>query len=367
MPAKGKLLRVVIYAVIAIAAVIWVLQFDIKAARETSPPQSETAASDQISVQVKESKSLPYTKTLELQGQVEPYYSVDLRAEVAARVLSVPVTKGERVENAQLLLELEQDARKAQLAQAEADLRYKQQDLAANQRLIKAGGSTRNDVLRLSSEVADAQLVLEEARLGLARTRPQAPFSGIIEALDVDPGDYLSVGDSWGRLVDIDRLKVRAWVAQQDVSGLSVGQPVDVRLLDGSHLKGQLTFIAFSADEETRSYQVEATIENPQARRIAGASASMTIETGQVQAHRLSAALLTLNDHNQVGVRVLDSENRVRFRPVTLLSGEMAQAWVSGLDDRVRLITLGAGFAAEGQQVTPVLVKSDSESELGSD
>lgn len=100
---------------------------------------------------------------------------------------------------------------------------------------------------------------------------------------------------------------------------------------------------------------MEAILENPQGRRLAGGSASMIIEIGEVQAHRLSAALLTLNDHNQVGVRVLDEENRVRFRPVELLSGEMDRAWVAGLAARERLITLGAGFASEGQEVRPVL------------
>ncbi|WP_432697153.1 efflux RND transporter periplasmic adaptor subunit [Marinobacterium sp. YM272] len=363
MPAKGKLLRLLTYAIIAIAALVWVLRFDIKAAREMPPPQPEAEPADLISVQIMQSQALPYTQTLEIQGQVEPHYSVDLRAEVAARVLAVPVAKGQRVTKGQLLLELDQDARKAQLAQAEADLHYKQQDLEANRRLIAAGGSTRRDVLRLGSEVADARLAVEEARLGLSRTRPEAPFDGVIDRLDVDPGDYLSLADSWGRLVDIDTLKVRAWVAQQDVAALSLGQPVRVRLLDGTRLEGELSFIAFSADEETRSYQIEAIVKNPEARRIAGASASMTIETGSIRAHRLSAALLTLNDHNQVGVRVLDGDNRVHFRPVTLLSGGMSQAWVAGLDEQVRLITLGAGFAAEGQEVRPVEV-DDSGVEL---
>lgn len=366
MPAKGKLLRLATYTGLVIVILVWVLRFDIKSAQDAAPPEPEDDTADLISVQVMESQALPYTKTLEIQGQVEPHYSVDLRAEVAARVQSVPVTKGDSVSEGKLLLELDQEARKAQLAQAEADLHYKQQDLEANRRLVEAGGSTRSDVLRLASEVADARLAVEEARLGLSRTRPVAPFTGIVERLDVDPGDYLSIGDTWGRLVDIATLKVRAWVAQQDVAGLSLGQTVTVRLLDGSRLEGKLSFISFSADEETRSYQVEAIVENPDLRRIAGASASMTIETGQVQAHRLSAALLALDDHNQIGVRVLDAENRVRFRPVKLLSGEMERAWVAGLDERVRLITLGAGFAAEGQEVRPVPVENSVEPVPGS-
>lgn len=360
MPSKGKRLRFTIYLLLVIAALAWLLQFEIKTARDTAPAEEADQAADLIAVQVVPSRARAYTKTLEIQGQVEPHYAVDLRAEVSARVLSVPVSKGQAVAKGALLLELDQESRKAQLARATADLHYKQQELAANRRLVDVGGSTRTEVLRLASEVADAQLALEEARLGLSRTRPVAPFDGLIERLEVDPGDYLSVGESWGRMVDIRTLKVTAWVPQQDVTELSLGQVVRVRLLDGSQLQGELSFIAFSADEATRSFRVEATLDNPQQRRIAGASAAMIIETGQVQAHRISAALLSLNDHNQVGVRVLDADNRVRFRPVQLLSGEMDQAWVAGLDEQVNLITLGAGFADEEQEVRPVWLDGDS-------
>lgn len=357
MPAKEKLLRLAFYALLLIAVLVWALQFEVKSALDEAPSREESPQAEDplIAVQITESQAVPYTRTLEVQGQVEPYYAVALRAEVAARVLSVPVKEGDRVAQGTLLLELDQESRQAQLERARSILEYKQQELEANRRLAKIGGSTRTEVLRLASEVADARLALEEARLGLSRTRPLAPFEGVIDELLVDPGDYLSLGEIWGRLVDIDRLRVNAWVAQQDVAELAPGQQVAVRLLDGSRLEGTLDFIAQSADEATRSFRVEAILDNPQARRLAGGSASMIIEIGDVQAHRLSAALLTLNDHNQVGVRVLDEENRVRFRPVKLLSGEMDRAWVAGLDARERLITLGAGFASEGQKVRPVL------------
>ena len=361
MPSKGKGLRLSIYLLLAIAVLAWLLQFEIKMSRDTAPAEGAAEASDLISVQVTSSHAQPYTRTLELQGQLEPYYAVELRAEVAARVLSVPVNEGERVAQGDLLLELDQESRQAQLARAQAILDYKQQELDANRRLARIGGSTRTEVARLASEVADARLALEEARLGLSRTRPVAPFEGMIDELRVDPGDYLSAGDIWGRLVHVSRLKVTAWVAQQDVADLSPGQKVQVRLLDGSRLEGELVFIAFSADEATRSFRVEAIVDNPQYRRLAGASAAMIIETGQVQAHRISAALLSLNEHNQVGVRVLDADNRIRFRPVQLLSGEMDRAWVAGLDKQVNLITLGAGFAAEGQEVRPVWLDGDSD------
>ena len=67
---------------------------------------------------------------------------------------------------------------------------------------------------------------------------------------------------------------------------------------------------------------------------------------------------LTLNDLGVLGVRALDESDTVRFIPVTLLDGTPEGAWVSGLPDQVRVITVGQEFVVEGQKVEPV---SDTE------
>ncbi len=350
----GRALNVTGGIVLLLALLFWLSSFTIKTAAESAPEPVAQVTPEPVAVRVRASQAVPYMRRLELQGKVEPRYSVDLRSELAARVIALPVVKGQRVEAGQVLLRLDPDAKAAQINEAEADLAYKQRDLTANRRLNVAGGSTQNDVMRLASEVASAKLALENARLALARTQPQAPFDGIIDQLSVDPGDYLGIGDSWGRLVDIDSLKVSAQAAQQDVSRLAPGQLVEVRLLDASRLQGRVTYIAYTADEQTRSYAVEAEVANPEGLRIAGASASLSIATGEVSAHTFPASLLTLDTQGRVGVMVVDDQDLVHFLPVTLLSVDTDTAWVGGLPDRVALITLGAGFAEQGQRVRPV-------------
>jgi len=53
-------------------------------------------------------------------------------------------------------------------------------------------------------------------------------------------------------------------------------------------------------------------------------------------------------------VKYVDDQNKVVFRTVTLLSVSTEGAWVTGLPDETRLITRGAGFVSEGEQVEPV-------------
>ncbi|MBS99452.1 MAG: efflux transporter periplasmic adaptor subunit [Oceanospirillaceae bacterium] len=359
-PRIGSIVRTVVYLALLVAVLFWLLQFEVKSAQVDSPAPAEAAESGLLSVEATSSEAQSFERTLILQGQVTPNAQVDLRAEIAAAVLGKPVSQGSSVEAGTVLLKLDPESRQAQLDQAEADLAYKERDLAVNRRLNATGGSTENEVMRLTSEVANARLAVENARLALKRTRPTAPFAGIIDQISVDPGDYLAVGEIWGRLVAIDQLKVTAQAPQQEVGRLEVGQAVVVRLLDGQTLSGHVSYVAYLADEATRSYQVEALVDNPDHLRIAGGSASMEITTGAEPAHAFSPALLTLDDEGEVGVRVLDEQDRVRFAPVTILSLDKSRAWVSGLPSQVRLITVGAGFAELGQKVEPVSAGTDS-------
>jgi len=74
--------------------------------------------------------------------------------------------------------------------------------------------------------------------------------------------------------------------------------------------------------------------------------------TGEaVNAHRVSPSLFTLNDDGALGLRTIDHENRVKFYPVVIIEDSPDGAWVTGLPENARLITLGHEFVAEGQIV----------------
>jgi multidrug efflux system membrane fusion protein len=52
------------------------------------------------------------------------------------------------------------------------------------------------------------------------------------------------------------------------------------------------------------------------------------------KAHKISPAILTLNDAGQVGIRAVDENNRTVFYPVNVLGGEQDGMWVGGLPEK---------------------------------
>ncbi|GAB2790721.1 multidrug efflux RND transporter periplasmic adaptor subunit VmeJ [Halomonas shantousis] len=340
-------------ALLAILLIVWMSLGDMYVARDQAPADIAPPAADNavFRVETRLSQSEPYVPHVVIQGQLIPKRQVALRAQTAGRVTALPVEQGERVEAGEQLLRMAPEDLPARLAQAEAEVALQEAELRGAKQLRSKNLTSENDLLRLQSELAQARAEREALQATLEHMQPTAPFTGIFDQRNVELGDTLQIGETYATLVDLTQLKGIGQVPQREAFGLSPGLPVTATLLDGRTLQGTLTYIASVADEATRSYAVEALLDNPDQLRIAGASARIDVALPERQAHRLSPALLALDEQGRLGVKHVDAQDRVRFTPVELLSADASRAWVDGLPEQLRLITLGGGFVTPGQQV----------------
>lgn len=311
---------------------------------------SQSEPTDAFYVAVRQLDAEPYQARLLLQGQLLPVRSLALRAQINGTLLKRP-SLGQQVVADEQLLTLSDDGRTAGLAQAKADLALRQAEVSAAARLRRNQLVSETDYLSLKAAAAASEAALAGARLALDHTRITAPFAGSIDALPLEEGSFVQAGDELLTLVDVSQLKLSATVPQQQVAELTLGLPVTAVLLDGRELSGELTFIAQAADAQTRSYALEARLDNPQGWRVAGASAGLHIRLPVQTAYRVSPALLALDDNGRLGVHVVDDQDRMRRVAVKLLSITPDEAWISGLADPARIITRGAGFVNEGEPV----------------
>jgi multidrug efflux system membrane fusion protein len=146
---------------------------------------------------------------------------------------------------------------------------------------------------------------------------------------------------------------VRGELAEKEVAQVALGMGASARLANGAVLEGRISYISAAASSETRSFTVEMEAPNGQG-APAGITAEIKVPLEEVSAHKLSPALLTLNDAGVMGVKGVNDSGVVEFHEVELLRADSEGMWLAGLPSRLRLITTGQGFVRAGDRVEVV-------------
>lgn len=327
---------------------------------EATTPRVETQrTAAPVPVRVFPSRAAEHRGALILKGRTAANRNVQVAAETTGRVISDPLRRGARVTAGQVLCELDPGVRAAELAEAEAALAEAQIEASAATQL-KRKGFTAETTLKS----AQARLQAAEARLGkvqwdIQQLEIRAPFSGILETDTAELGAFLSPGTACANVIDLAKVKVTAFVAEQDVEAISVGQPTRVRLVNGFETEGRISFLSRVADSDTRTFMVEITLDNPDRRLRDGMTAELAIALPAQMAHRIPQTALTLNDAGTLGVRI-DAEGTARFAAVQILGETPDSVLVAGLPDAANIIVMGQEFVRDGRAVQGIPVAASA-------
>lgn len=169
----------------------------------------------------------------------------------------------------------------------------------------------------------------------------------------MEVGQFVSPGSSCVTLVDLDPMLFVGNVTENERRFLETGQVAQATLSMGEVIEGEVTFVAKTAEESTRTYRINIEVENEDFHIPSGLTAQIRIPVETIQAQKITPALLVLDDEGQLGVRGINAENIVQFYPVQVVSDEADGIWVSGLPEVAQLIVVGQQLVVSGQRVDP--------------
>lgn len=340
-----------IAGVIVIVVTLWLLSGMLVDSDEGTAQTNGIATPGLTRVQVEEFDAKPMLQEVVVQGQTLSRYEVDLKAEVSGEVTELVAKQGEPVSRGDTLLRLAANERPQQLRQARALVAQRELEYEAARSLKDKGLQAERQLAEAKALLQAARVQLRNAELNMARLTVRAPFDGVVQARLVDPGDYLQPGDPVYIVVALDPLVVRGNVAETEVGELKSGLEANAELSNGAKLAGTISYIAPVADSRTRTYAVEMEAPNPAPHQPGGMSATLRIPLGQTVAHKVSPALLSLDDAGVLGLKSVNAQGVVQFYPVEILKSERDGLWLGGLPEKVELITVGQGFVRAGDQV----------------
>ncbi len=142
-------------------------------------------------------------------------------------------------------------------------------------------------------------------------------------------------------------------VSETRLAGLKVGDPAEVRLVNGQKVMGRLRYVGKTAIATTRTYRVEVELPNPNNAIPDGITAEVSVPMAPVPATRVPRSALTFSSAGDLGVRVVEGD-KVGFFRVAVIEDDQNHMWVAGIPDGARVIVQGQDFVREGQKVTAV-------------
>lgn len=344
---------VVLAGIITILLFLWVVSGVIFNGEDLSParPISEQSTENEIfKVQIERFFQENHMRQIELQGRTEADKQVNLAAETAGVIASLPLEKGAKVKKGQIICQIEVGARGAQLEEARALQEARAIEYDAAKKLFEKGHTSKSQVAAAKAAYDAARALTKMRDIELGRTRIRAPFDAIIDRLPLKEGDFIPLGGQCAKIIDKNPLLVVAHVSETEVKDLIVGAQATVTLATGETVIGELKYIAESPNKLTRTFQIEVELANPEDKLRDGVSAQLKIESGQLRATKIQQTVMTLGADGNVGVRVV-RDGRVKFVPVEIIANATDGAWVTGLAMEEDIIVVGQDYVREGEMV----------------
>lgn len=289
---------------------------------------------------------------------------VDQASGQLAQMRATLANSARQVEEAEIGAEKARlDFERAQALFATQSMTRPEYDSAKSQYdLYKAKVATaRSHLAVVEAQIAAAAAAQTAATITRDDTLLRAPLGGLLLQRSVEVGELISPGKPAFVLADTAVVKAQFGVPDLDVQHLQTGSTltVDLDALPGKSFTGQITSISPSADQKTRLFEIEVSIQNPQHLLKVGMIASLTLASAApgeaVAVVPLNAIVRSKDQPDQYALFVFEEQGgkpRGHLRSVTLGDAYGNRVAVtSGVKVGDRVITSGSARLIDGEAV----------------
>jgi membrane fusion protein (multidrug efflux system) len=199
-------------------------------------------------------------------GTLAPNESVQIKAEVEGRIVTVSFEEGKQVSKGDVLFKLDDAKLQAQLDAAQARLTRARSNLERSRDLLQTKAISTQEFDDAQAEFKEAHALVTLATKQLQDATIVSPFKGFVSQRLVSAGKYVDRGETLVTIVDIDPIKADFNVPERHLALLRIGQSVAVMVaaLPGRRFAGTVYFIDPRVEDSTRTVKVRATVPNPE-------------------------------------------------------------------------------------------------------
>ena len=310
------------------------------------------------------------SQTLVLPGTLQGYVQAPIAARAGGYLRRWTKDIGSRVQQGELLAEIETPELDQQLSQAIASRNQTAASLDLAKTTLDRWEALRKRDAVSQQELEERRSALTQARANVAGAdanverlrqlegfkRVLAPFSGVITRRNVDIGDLIDSNKPLFLLSQTDPLRVYVNVPQSYAQLVRQGQPAVVTQaeLRGRTFKGQVARTAASIDASNRTMQVEIALPNKDGALLPGAFVNVELAAAPSGALTVPSNALLFRGQGVLVAKV-DGSGTVRMQPVRIGRnfGEAVEI-VDGLQGSESLVLNPSDSLADGEKVQVV-------------
>ncbi|TAE00565.1 MAG: efflux RND transporter periplasmic adaptor subunit [Bacteroidetes bacterium] len=256
------MVKKIVFVALLLAGVAWVV-YKLNSNAEKIDLKSKPLPVLAVPVSVETAKQQSADKLFSVIGIVTAQSEVLLVPETSGKALGVFFQMGDMVSKGKLMVQVDDELRKANYESVKANYEKVQKDLQRFENLLKEKATTELQVdnQRFTFKAAEAQYIT--AKRQLADTKVLAPISGYITMKNVEVGSTIQPTAPIATIVDISQLKIKANVAEKSVFKIKIGDKVQVTtdIYQGVKFEGRVSVISVKGDE-AHNYPIEITLNN---------------------------------------------------------------------------------------------------------
>jgi membrane fusion protein, macrolide-specific efflux system len=287
------------------------------------------------------------TQAVQAAGVLQAKTKVDVGAQVSGQIQTLHVQLGQQVKKGELLVSLDPELARSDVAQAEAalaqaraqldasrvDAEASRREVARQRRLLGEQATAAIEAERAETDLAKIEAALRGQAATVARyeadldnrklrqsyTRITAPMDGTVVNLPVQAGQTViavQVTPVMLTLADLDTITVRAKVPEADIQSIKLGQVARFTTLsgEGKRYEGKLRVIQPVPERAGNAvfYNVLFDVDNRDRALFSDMTVQVDIETGSVT-QVPSIPIVALGERGKDGrftVQVLDAANK---------------------------------------------------------
>jgi membrane fusion protein, multidrug efflux system len=233
------------------------------------------------SVEVWVVQSAQLQEQIQTTGSLIPNEEVEIRSEVAGRLVQLNINEGEFVKKGTLLFKINDEELQARLKKFGYSEKLAENNEARQKKLLEKEAISQREYDVAVTSVNTIQADIEEVKALIAKSSVYAPFDGRTGFRYVSAGSYLSPNTRITTLTSTNPIKLDFSIPAKYANQVQKGSRVAFSIEGNSQkFTGTVYAIDPKIDPQTRTLLLRAVAPNPQNRLIPGDFAKISLITG---------------------------------------------------------------------------------------